>query len=245
MAFHFLFSFEIYAHKIYVPINLISQLLRSWNNWFIYWQLQLAYDSQIHEGQNRQLHFISNHPPTHSVTCSATTLHQRDVQKKKQQIVNLSHQLHFIVSNPPTLQQPASWLPFLIRSNHCIITIYNSFTFSFILEQFPLWLVYAFSFSDILPIYPTLDLLHHDTYGQQSRVFEKFTVNQKQQPKFTSVLLCFHHSKLNLVLLIETNSNGALYPTTPYTDLIHIIRQKMKKSISITFSLLITKFNLR
>lgn len=56
-----------------------------------------------------QLHFISTHLTTHSMTCSATPHHQWDVQQNRD--ANSSHQLHFIVSYPPTPQQPTSWLP--------------------------------------------------------------------------------------------------------------------------------------
>ena len=40
---------------------------------------------------------------------------------------------------------------------------------------------------------------------------------------------CFHHSKLNLLILFDRNSNAALSPTVAYIEPIHNIRQTMKK----------------
>ena len=61
---------------------------------------------------------------------------------------------------------------------------------------------YAFSFSDILHIYPPLDLLHHNN-GLQSLIFKMLTVNQKTityKIKFAYILT------LHCIQLLPANS---------------------------------------
>ena len=79
---------------------------------------------------------------------------------------------------------------------------------------------YAFSFSDILHIYPPLDLLHHNTYGLRSPVFKTLTVNQKAE----SIMY-----RTRSAYFFKTNSNTTLYPTAT-KKLTHNIRKKNMKT---------------
>ena len=108
----------------------------------------------------------------------------------------------------------------IIRTNFSKLDLTTNLRRTPITKKISSATAYAFSFSNILHIYPPLDLLHRNTYGLQSLVFKSLTVNQKTKSITYQIKSAY---------FFNTNSNSGLYPTAT-NQLTHNIREKNAKT---------------